>query len=73
MRLNALTVLAAAAIGTIGVAQASPLVVFGYNNLEGGYAAINANSGQFTARAVDQGVGGLQTDGSVDRNVPGAG
>lgn len=72
-QLKTLALVAAAAAGTVSVANAATLVTFGYNNLNGNYAAVDANSGTFTANAVDQGVGGLQTDGSAARLVPGAG
>ncbi|MBS0190464.1 MAG: hypothetical protein U0573_14355 [Phycisphaerales bacterium] len=73
-QLKTLALVTAAAASTMSVAQAaSTLVTFGYNNLEGKYVANDANSGTFSAKAVDQGVGGLQTDGSVSRIVPGAG
>ncbi|MBS0187652.1 MAG: hypothetical protein JSS51_06255 [Planctomycetes bacterium] len=72
--LKTLAVVAAAAASTVSVAQAATtLVTFGYNNLKGTYIAAGANNGSFSAVAVDQGVGGLQTDGSVSRLVPGAG
>lgn len=72
-QMKTLAIVAAAAAGTISAANAATLVTFGYNNLEGNYNAVSANAGTFTARAVDQGVGGLQTDGSAARLVPGAG
>lgn len=72
-QMKTLAIVAAAAAGTVTAAQAATLVTFGYNNLEGSYNAVNANAGTFTARAVDQGIGGLQTDGSAARLVPGAG
>lgn len=71
--MKTLAIVAAAAAGTMTAAQAATLVTFGYNNLEGKYTAVNANMGTYSAKAVDQGVGGLQTDGSVARLVPGAG
>ncbi|HEX8878230.1 MAG TPA: hypothetical protein VF777_15900 [Phycisphaerales bacterium] len=72
-QMKTLAIVAAAAAGTISAANAATLVTFGYNNLEGTYTALNANLGTYTAKAVDQGVGGLQTDGSVARVIPGAG
>ncbi|MBX3380058.1 MAG: hypothetical protein KF805_08170 [Phycisphaeraceae bacterium] len=73
-QMKTLALVAAAAAGTVSVAQAATtLVTFGYNNLQGTYTAAGANAGNFSAVAVDQGVGGLQTDGSVSRLVPGAG
>ncbi|MBY0114278.1 MAG: PEP-CTERM sorting domain-containing protein [Phycisphaerales bacterium] len=71
--MKTLAIVAAAAAGTMTAAQAATLVTFGYNNLEGKYTAVNGNLGTYSAKAVDQGVGGLQTDGSVARLVPGAG
>ncbi|MGH7244362.1 MAG: hypothetical protein ACREJD_13200 [Phycisphaerales bacterium] len=73
-QMKTLALVAAAAAGTVSVAQAATtLVTFGYNNLQGTYTAAGLNAGNFSAIAVDQGVGGLQTDGSVSRLVPGAG
>lgn len=73
-QMKTLAIVAAAAAGTMTAAQAATtLVTFGYNNLEGKYTALSSNLGTFSAKAVDQGVGGLQTDGSVARLVPGAG
>ncbi|MBL8885681.1 MAG: hypothetical protein JNK16_03395 [Phycisphaerales bacterium] len=73
-QMKTLALVAAAAAGTVSVAQAATtLVTFGYNNLQGTYTAAGMNAGNFSAVAVDQGVGGLQTDGSVSRLVPGAG
>jgi hypothetical protein len=72
-QMKTLAIVAAAAAGTISAANAATLVTFGYNNLEGKYTAVNGNLGTYSAKAVDQGVGGLQTDGSVARLVPGAG
>lgn len=73
-QMKTLALFAAAAAGTVSVAQAATtLVTFGYNNLQGTYTAAGMNAGSFSAVAVDQGVGGLQTDGSVSRLVPGAG
>lgn len=73
-QVKTLALVAAAAAGTVSAAQAATtLVTFGYNNLQGTYTAAGANNGMFSAVAVDQGVGGLQTDGSVSRLVPGAG
>lgn len=73
-QMKTLALVAAAAAGTVSVAQAATtLVSFGYNNLAGTYTAAGVNAGNFSAVAVDQGVGGLQTDGSVSRLVPGAG
>lgn len=73
-QLKTLALVTAAAASTVSMAQAaSTLVTFGYNNLEGKYVATDANNGTFSAKAVDQGVGGLQTDGSVSRVIAGAG
>lgn len=72
-QMKTVAIVAAAAVGTMTAAQAATLVTFGYNNLEGKYTALNANLGTYSAKAVDQGVGGLQTDGSAARVVPGAG
>ena len=59
--------LALAAGALTSVANAGVILTFTYDDLAGSYAATGADTGNFTAIAVDQGAAGLQSAGEVSR------
>jgi hypothetical protein len=64
---SVLTVIASAGVAFAGTASADVISTFGFTDLNGSYAPINATMGTFTA--VADSVGAIQTGGDVTRNA----